>query len=532
MTFSLKFMMFIASLGISLIIAATPAHQFVFDNAAEPETLDPHRVSAHDASLLVMQMFEGLVVRDSDFQKVEPAIAKSWEVSKDGRVYTFTIRKDLRWSNGEPITLDQVYGSFIRAMDPKVACLNIQNYTDVIEGAAEFVKNYTSPQKTDFIEKLGIKIRGKDKLEFKLIRANPLFLDYLTLHEMMVVHPSMMDPESKAWTAPAQFITNAAYKLKTWEINKQIVFERNPNYRDARKVQIQELVSLPIREESTTYNLYRSKQIDWTGENTISSTLVSSLRADPDFLLRSRLGTYTFVLNIKTKPLDDIRVRRALSLAIHRAEITDKVLRAGQVPTNRYVPPGLEGYRPPIDPPAPFDSQIELAKQLLSDAGFPGGKGFPKLSIAYNTDEAHHKIAQAVQQMWKKYLGVDVDLTNKEWKVFLKEQAERKFDISRLSWMADIPDPTELLSVYMSTGANNRSNWGSKEFDRLLLESTAIREKKKRFVDLERAEKILLDAAPIIPVYHYVSYSLMSSRIGGFKPNAFGKYYFKNLTKK
>jgi oligopeptide transport system substrate-binding protein len=523
-------MFLLAGWIFSVVVGITPSNQFIFDNSGEPETLDPHRLSAQNDALLALNMFEGLVTRDSTYLKLEPALAAHWEVSRDGLKYTFSLQKGLKWSNGEAITAEQIRGSFLRAMDPAVACSYLQYYTENIEGADEFVKNYNSSERKKFEDKLGIRLKG-DLLEIKLKRPNILFIDYLTQPHFSVVHPSMWSATSKAWNNPAEFIVNGAYKLKTWEVNKQVVLEKNPSYREASRIKIPTIVALPINDQNTVYNLYRSKQIDWTGENTIASQLVSSLRADPEFSLMTSLGTYTYVLNVSKKPLDNVKVRRALSHAIHRAEVTDKILRGGQLPSNRYVPPGIETYRPNIDPPAPFDKQIEVAKNLLAEAGFPEGKGFPELTIAYNTNESHHKIAQAVQQMWKKYLGVNVKLENKEWKVFLEEQSQKKYDISRQSWIGDLPDAANMMDIFVSGGGNNHSLWGSPTFDRLIRESFGMRDKKARAEVLSKAEKILLDEVPIIPIYHYVFYSLMSPRVKGFQPNMFGKYQFKYFTK-
>ncbi|MDB5038961.1 MAG: hypothetical protein JWQ35_2489 [Bacteriovoracaceae bacterium] len=517
---------------LSSLLSVTPPDQFVFNNGVEAETLDPHRLTSVNDSLLALQMFEGLVGMDSTYMKVEPAIASHWEVSKDGLKYTFTIRKGLKWSNGDALTPEQVRNSFIRAMAPEVANPNLENYTHNIEGAAEYVKNYSTPQQKDFEAKLGITLKGKDQIEIKIKKPSALFLNYLADPRCAVVHPSMWKQDSKAWTHPEEFIVNGPYKLKEWVVNKQIVLEKNKNYREASKVKIETIVALPINDQTTTYNLYRTKQIDWTGENTLASTYVSSLRADSEFFLTGAFGTYAYALNVKIKPLDNLKVRKALSLAIHRAEITDKVLKSGVIPTSRLVPPGLDGFKPPIEPPQPFDRQIEQAKTLLAQAGYPDGKGFPTLTLNYNTNEQHHKVAQAIQQMWKKYLNIDVKLDNREWKVFLAEQAQKKYEISRQAWIGEIPDAGDYMEAYLADGPNNHTNWGNAQFDRILRDAHLIRDAKKRNEATAKAEKIILDDAPIIPIYHYVFYSLMSPRIQGFKPNMFGKYQFKYFTKK
>ncbi len=517
----------------SLMISATPPTQFVFNNGAEPETLDPHRMSAHNDALLAMNLFEGLLMRDAAYDKLQPGLASALpEISKDGLTYTFTLRRNLKWSNGEPLTVEHVRGSFIRSLDPLVACPYIAWLNDNIVGAEDLAMNYKSADRLTLEAKLGIQIKGKNKIEFKLKKPNVSFASYFTQQGFFIVHPSMYDTSAKAWTDPKAFVTNGTYKLKEWTVNKQIILEKNPNYYDAARAKISEVVALPVADHQTSYNLFKSQQIDWAGNNSISSSMVPSLRANSDFYLSPNFGTYTYVFNLKRKPFDDIRVRKALALAIHRAEITDKILKGGQIPSSRFVPPGVEGYKPAIEPPAPYDKQLDDAKRLLAEAGFPDGKGFPKVTVLYNTNEGHHKIAQAVQQMWKKNLGIDVRLENMEWKVLLKEQAAKNFDIVRQSWIGDAPDPYQMLEIYMTKDGNNHASYSNAEFDRIMENSRSIKDKAKRFNELVKAEKIVLEQLPAVPIYHYVWYGLISPRVDGFKPNMFGLYQFKYFTKK
>ena len=522
----------LTSLISLVLVAATPSDQFIFNNGAEPETLDPHRMSAHDAAQLWINMYEGLVVRDSTYSKIEPGIAAKWEISKDGKTYTFTLRPDLKWSNGEPLTADHVRNSFLRSMNPEVLNNFIQWYTDHIEGADAYVKNFKAPNKKEFEDKVGIKVVGKDKVEIKLMKSSVSFIQFLTQQAFSVVHPSMFDTSSDAWKTPSKFISNGPYKLKEWTVNKHVILEKNPYFREAKSVKIPIIVALPINEENVTLNLFKTQEIDWTGENTLSSSMIPSLRSSPEFRILPSFGTYMYLFNVKRKPFDNVKVRRALAMTINRAEIVDKIAKGGQQPTTRVVPPGIKDYKPLIAPPLAFDRQIEQAKKLLAEAGYPDGKGFPESTILYNTTEGHKKIAQAVQQMWKKYLNIDVKLQNQEWKVFLREQENKNFEISRQSWIMDVPDPANMLEIYISGGGNNHTNWSNPEFDRIIRETSSMKDSKKRFAELAKAEKIITDEAPIVPMYHYVFYSMISPRIEGFVPNGFGLYQFRYLAKK
>jgi len=310
------------------------------------------------------------------------------------------------------------------------------------------------------------------------------------------------------------------------------VMVKNPYYYDADKVSIAKIVAYPIEEESTTFSMYRANQLDWTGENTVPSSMVPVLRKRPDYQFTNTFGTYLYQFNVKKKPLDDVRVRKALSLLIERKHLTDKVLRDGKIPSHLLVPPGVKGYKTIVAPLPSMKARVDQAKKLLAEAGYPDGKGFPEVTILYNTSEGHKKIAQAVQQMWKKQLGVNVKIRNQEWKIFLKEQRAKNYEIARMGWIGDYPDPKTFLEIFHSKSQNNHTNWSSEEFDGLLDQAMKEQDKGKRFEILAKAEKILLDEAPILPMYHYVYYSLMNPKIEGFQPNLFGIYSFRYLKKK
>ncbi|MBN8554934.1 MAG: peptide ABC transporter substrate-binding protein [Deltaproteobacteria bacterium] len=529
----------ISFLGILLLIpvgvvsAQTPANEFVYNNSAEPESLDPHRLTTHNDGLLVLQMFEGLLTRDRDYTTLKGAAAEKWDISKDGKTYTFTIRPNLKWSNGDPLTLEHIRNSFIRALDPLVSNQYILWYTDTIVGARELADGFKNADKRkELEEKFGVKIKGKNQIQIILKAPSAAFIQYVTQPPFSFVHPSMYDPQSKAWNDPSKFIVNGAYKMTEWKVNQAVKLEKNPQFREANSVAIPKITAMAMNDEGATLNLFRTNKIDWTGESTLSSTRVPSLRGDPAFRITPYFATATYLFNMTRAPFTDVRVRRALSLAIHRAELADKVMKGGQIPTTRFIPPGVKNYEYPVVPPKPFDRSIEEAKKLLAAAGFPEGKNFPKAVILYNTQEQNHRVAQAIQQMWKKYLNINLELQNMEWKVFIQEQRARHFDVSRQSWIADYPDPAQLLDIYMSDSGNNHTGWANAKFDKLLRDSASEMNVKKRMAMLGQAEKILMEEVPVVPLYHSVYFSLMSPRMEGFQTNMFGMYQFRYLSKK
>lgn len=514
--------------------SATPSvpQEFSFNNGAEPESLDPHKVSTVDAFQHLLSLYEPLVTKDETFLALRPGLAESWTNNEARTEYTFTLRPNLKWSNGEPLTAEQVRGSLIRAMNPRVALPYIQYYQDFIQGAAELIKGYDSPQRKEIEAALGIQVVNGNQILFKLRQPVPLFADYLASQAFMVVHPSMYDPEAKAWRTPSEFIGNGAFVLKEWNVNNRIVMEKNPHYHDAANVRLERIIAYAVNDRQTTLNMYRQKQLDWTGENRIPDSVVPQVSSQKDFHRVAAFGTYMYMFNTKRKPLDDKRVRRALLLAIDRDTVATKVLRDGKVPTHYYVPPGIPGYVRPELKSTDLAANITEAKKLLADAGFPGGKGFPSLTLLYNTDEGHHRIAQAIQQMWLQNLGVRVELQNREWKVFISETQAKNFDIARRGWIGDLPDPAVFMEAFLSNSDNNEPQYRNPEYDRLVRLSSQAVDSKQRMELARQAEALLLEDAPIAPIYHYVFYSLMSPEVEGFIPNLAGQYLFRYFRKK
>lgn len=528
---SLAFWAMNSLLFLIALVTATPANEFHFNNGAEPEGLDPHRSQSHDAAQLNYQMFEQLIGRKNDYFTLRPGLAESWKVSKDGLTWTLKIRPHLKWSNGEPLTLEHIRGSFVRAMDPSVAAPYVNWYTDFIVGAADVVANYNKPGKADAIKNLGVKIVGTDTIEIKLTKPVAFFGHLLTNPVFAIIHPNLYATDSKGWRTAGELISNGAYMLTEWKVNQRIVMEKNPHYWDVANVKIPKLVSYPINDQQTTLNMYNAGQLDWTGENTLNPSIVNSLKSRKDFQYDSAFGTYIYVFNTKKKPFDNPKIRLAFSLAINTPEITDKISKSGVVPAYRLVPPGIPSYKEAVGLPTDMKVRLEKAKALLAEAGYPNGKGLPQITLLYNTTESHHRIAQAIQRMWKEGLGVNVLLKNGEWKVVLAEQKAGNFDIVRFAWIGDFPDPSTFIEFLQTGSDNNNGKFSSKDVDENLRLANMERDPAKRFKLLAKAEKALLDEAAIAPIYHYVWYSLMSPKIGGFKTNMFGHYDFKEFKK-
>lgn len=508
----------------------TPANSFVFINGAEPETLDPHRVTAHDAAKLSMQLFEGLLSRGRNYLEVRPGLAESWSVSEDGREYRFQLRSNAKWSNGEPIEAEQVYRSFLRAMNPEVSNYYVAWYTDFIVGAREFYEAYGSPQHEALRSRLGIELNGNELL-IRLVKPVAYFEYLISKSPFAIIHPNLFDPQSRAWTQPKDLISNGAYRLREWRVNDRVVLEKNENYYEADQVSLERIVALPINDFNASWNLYHTGEVDWMGHNTIAPQRVPQLEGRADFFNLPMLATYSYIFNLKKEPFQDQRVREAFALVIQQEHITERLIRAGHMASHLWVPPVIEGYSTKVPPLAPHAERVERAQSLLAEAGFPGGRGLPPITLKYNTNESHARIAQAVQQMWREHLGVSVRLENMEWKVYLSEQNQGNFQVSRFAWIGDYPDPSTFLELFQSQNENNRTGWSHPEYDRLVSEAASTLDSQKRHELQAQAEKIMLSEWPMVGIYHYAYYSLMNPEIEGFEPNIHGHYLFRFFSK-
>jgi len=509
----------------------TAADEFIYNGRAEPDSLDPQKTWAHDSAQIIHQLYEGLITREPDFMTLRPGLASEWTISTDGLTYTFTLRPGVKWSNGEPLTAEQVKGSFIRALDPKLAAPYVRWYTDFIVGANELSKNFNSSKRAEFEKSLGIIANG-NIVTIKLIRPLSYFKYLIAQPPFFVVHPSMYDTSSPAWTSPEKFISNGAYNLSSWKVNDRIVLEKNPNFFEADAVPLKKVVIVVITDENASFNMYQSGKLDWTNNNAIASTMVPGLKGREDFHMDPTLGTYMYVFNTRKKPFNDVKVRRAFQLTVDQPTITDRVLRSGFMPTHRLIPPVIPGYQSLVSNQASMEERIKEAKKLLAEAGYPDGKGFPTVTYRYNTDEGHHKIAQALQAGWQKNLGISVKLENLEWKVFLSEQAQGRFDLVRKGWIGDYPDPNTFLEIFMSHNENNHSGWSNSTYDQLIEGALKIEDEKKRYEAYAQAEKLLFEESPFAAIYHYSYFSLLNPAVKGFIPNPQGLYLLRYFSKK
>ncbi len=490
----------------------------------EPAALDPHLTTGLTEFNVMIALLEGLTTIDPETMMIRPGVASSWDVSDDGKTYTFYLDPNARWSNGDAITSHDFLFSFERILTPELgAPYAYMLYS--MRGAEAFNKGETS----DFTT-VGVSAPDASTLVIELVSPTPYFLNLLTHNTWWPVHPktilqhgSMTDRISK-WTRPENYVGNGPFKLKRWRLNHSIIVEKNPFYRKIDTVKLNKIHFLPINIDSEE-RAFRADQLHMT--STVPIHRLDWYRAQSSESLRiyDALGVYYYILNTTKPPLDDPRVRKALAYSIDREALTEHVLRAGQQPAYHFTPPNTGGYtarvRLPYDP--------ERARELLAEAGYPEGKGFPEFELLFNTSESHHTIAVAIQQMWKKELGIDVQLHNQEWKVYLSTREAMGFDIVRAAWFGDYNDPYTFLSLGEGDNGNNHSGWVHPEYDKLLKQSTITAKPDARRNIFHQAEEILIEEMPIIPIYFYVSSKLVDETVREWYPNLLGYQSYQGI---
>jgi len=372
---------------------------------------------------------------------------------------------------------------------------------------------------------VGIRAESDTKLVVDLEVPVPYFLNLIGFYTFMPVPRHLIEQlESDGinpdlWTRPKHLVCNGAFKMTDWRFRQHMIFEKNERYWNADAPHLfkaKKIKALMIDSYNTALNMYCTGEIDWLGAQTmVPSEFMDRMRQYKDHDNSPYLGAYFYWFNTEAPPVDNPLVRKALSLSIDREKITTYVTRAGQIPSSTLVPDGLSKYKK-IDQPL-FDP--EAARKALADAGYPGGKGLPPITLIYNTTEQHKQIASAAQQMWKEHLGIDVTIENQEWKVYLGRLAKVDFQMARLGWIGDYADPNTFLELFASTNGNNHSNWGDEKFDKMLLDANATADSDKRLELLREAEAYAFEQQPMLPIYTYTKPSMVKPYVGGFYGN-------------
>ncbi len=498
----------------------------LFNNGTEPKGLDPHIVTGVPENHIISALLEGLIAYHlDDDSKPEPGVAERWEPSENFKIWTFFLRQNSLWSNGDPVRAQDFVYSFKRMLSPNLGA----EYADmlyIIEGG----EAYNRGEITDF-EQVGVKAIDDKTLRVTLVGPTPYYLSMLKHYSWFPVHPATIekfgniDDRVSLWSRPENFVGNGAFVLSEWKVNQIIRVTKSPTYWDREMMKLNEIRFFPIENPNTDETTFLAGQAHNT--NTIPVEKIPYHKENnPQLIhLEPYHGVYFYRLNTTRPPLDDIRVRMALNLSVDRPLLVEQVTRGGQRPAYGYTPDGMSGY----STPQPLSYDVEKAKALLAEAGFPNGEGFPPMDILINTSENHKKIGEAIQEMWRKNLNIPITISNQEWKVYLDAQTNLQYDISRSGWIADFTDPITFLDMYTTGNGNNDTGWSNPKYDRLINRAKQANSPEEHFTALENAEKLLLTEVPIVPIYWYTRVYLLDPIMKNWNPKLLDNRPYKYI---
>jgi oligopeptide transport system substrate-binding protein len=499
---------------------STAEQRLVFNLSVEPKSLDPHRANGVPEAHVILNLVEGLTRTDEKGDAV-PAIAESWKISTDGRSYTFQLRPS-QWSNGEPVTAGDFVFAWRRCLQPEIAS-EYAYHLFFLEGAEDFNAGRTTDPAT-----IGVEAATTATLKVRLRAPTPFFLSALAHYAYAPLNQSWVDTHPEWASKPSEYLCNGPFTLSAWRHSDRIVMKRNPRYYDASKVRLETLEMAMVRNDSTALLEWDAGRIDLT--NSVPLPDIPRLKSEGKYNSAPYLGTYYVNFNHSRKPFNDARVRHAFALAINRDQITQSILRGGQKPALAFIPPGIENHGADFREAGGnlFREDATEAQRLLAEAGYPKGRGFPRVKYLYNDMENHRVIAQALQHMWQSTLGVHVDLEVQEWKVFLQNRRQLNYQMSRAGWIGDYFDPVTFLDIFLSRSGNNDIGYSNPEFDALMEECKATTEPEKRIARMRDAERQLIARDMVVaPMYFYVREYLCKPYVKGVQMNALGYIYFR-----
>jgi oligopeptide transport system substrate-binding protein len=554
---TLLFCAVVLALGLGVVAlafqkAALPRADFTFVNGTEPKSIDPHIMTGQPEGRIGLSLFEGLTYWEPETLDPTPGMAERWEESPDGRTWTFFLRTNAKWSNGDPVTAHDFYWSWRRALAPETASEYSYMLWDLMNAEA-----FTTGGLKDFSQ-VGLEVVDDYTLRVKLRTRVAYFLDLTAFYTLCPVHPPTVERwESIApgrWTLPENIVTNGPYLLEAWIVNDRIRLRKNPDYWNASTIRLETIDVLSMDDTTAQLNVYLRGDADWN-PGYWPASLNTAVMNRPDFFRTESFFTYYYRINNTRPQFKDVRVRKALSMAIDRAEIVRNVLGLGEKEAFTYVPPGIPGY----ESPKGLTYDPEEARRLLAEAGYPGGKGFPEIKLLYNTQEGHKQVATVVAQQISEVLGIKAVPYNEEWQAYQQDTREKQYDLARAGWIGDYLDPNTFLDMWITDGGNNQTGYSSPLYDRLyqivkdtplfvaapeeslydkLVEGDRLRELvgearalpegsrdralatgKVRMLAFKEMERLVCEIdIPILPIYFYVTKNLIKPHVGGCHP--------------
>lgn len=484
-------------------------------NLTEPNDLDPQILDSQQTANVCMALFEGLAQYDARTSEPVPAVAERWESNADATQWTFHLRANARWSNGDPVTAQDFVFAYRRILSPNLAA----EYASLLY-ALKNGQAYNGGKITDPTQ---VGVRAVDDRTLVLDLEHPVpYMPTMVCHTAFYPLPrttiekyGAVDSRGNTWTRPGNMVSNGYFTLKEWKPHQYVRVVKNPTYWDRDNVKLNECFFYPIESEDAEERTFRSGQLHVTSTLPISKVPVYAREKSEFFHPHVFLATFFLRFNVEKPPLNDVRVRRALSLAIDRERFVRDVMKGGQLPAGHLTPPDTAGFTARAD--VKFD--LETARRLMAEAGFPDGKGFPKLEYLYNSTEANRLIGEALQQMWNRGLGIDITMQNQEARVQTVSMRSGNYQIGRMAWVGDYLDPSTFLELMTGDSGNNQTRWRSAEYDRLYAEASRTVDNKRRYEIYQRCEEIIAAEAPIAPIYFYTRNNLIRPEVKGWYGN-------------
>lgn len=517
--------------GCSNDAAAEGGRNLIYNLGEDPDTIDPTLNTSVGSSTIIASTFEGLMILDEN-EEATYGVASDMQISEDQLTYTFTIRDDAKWSDGQKVTANDFKFSWLRALNPATAAEYAYQLFYIKNGEA-----YNSGEAT--AEEVGIEVVDESTLKVTLEAPTVYFPELMAFPTYMPLREDIVSANEEGWaTNPETYISNGPFKLVEWSMKDRFVVVKNENYWNADSIKLPGIEFLIVTDENTAYSSLQSGEFDMV--DTVPSAEIEDAVNSGLATIYPNLATYMLIINVGKQDtlspdvqeaLSNPLVRKALSLAIDRKAIVERVTKAGQVPAYSFVPQGIlneEGEDfASVEYYDANQANIEEAKKLLAEAGYPNGEGLPTLEFMYNSEGSHKDVAQVIQQDWAK-IGVNVTLTNQEWKVFLNTRQEGQYQIARHGWSGDYVDPMTFLDLWVTDGGNNDAGYSNAEYDELVAKAKAESDQTKRWEYMHQAEAILMEEMPIIPLYYYTKVKAAQDYVKGVRVSALGHTIFND----
>jgi oligopeptide transport system substrate-binding protein len=482
---------------------------------SEPPTLDWNLATDNVSIRVLENVMEGLVAFDDQLHPV-PAVAQRWDVSSDGRTYTFHLRHDVLWTDGRTVTAADFEYSWKRLLNPKTGAQYAYFLYDLENAQAYNSGTITDPAR------VGVIALDPYTLRVRLAKPVVYFPNIAAFVVTFPLRKDIVERYGDHWTDPEHIVTDGPFYLASWRHEYKVVLRANDRYYGGRP-KLNEVQMFVVGEGTTALSLYETGDLDMIS---LPPVAIPTYRRHPDYVHAPFLRGYYYGFNVKKKPFDDVRVRRAFALAVDRREFP-VILKGGEIPVTSWIPPGMFGYQPKVG--LPFDPVS--ARRLLSEAGYPEGRGFPKVDAVFNSSPENQMIAENLQEQWKRNLHVAVSLSNQDWKVYLKTLEVDPPPLFRLGWGADYPDPDNFMNLFTAASGNNHTRWTDPHYDALIAKAAVEPDRSSRQRLYDEAQRLLTEAdVPIVPLFAAAQNRLIKPYVKGLKLNAMDILYLKNVS--